>query len=147
MLSSFSAISPSWISIAKRCCYISSFCCRETECSEAIIFSWSCKFISNSMFCSSRMWFLMIISKKSRFYLVLMRLFISYLILRVVYRDYCSWRPVICFFNKFFLELSFKVNTYLAIDLIYYCKRMCYSPYSGHSQALNWFISLCFFLI
>ena len=91
-----------------------------------IIFSWIWRFISSSMFCSSRTWFFIIISmlthqvpKKSRFYFDLILLGIYSRIFLVVVILYINCKFVIYFFSMFFCVLSFNVWIVLLKDLIY----------------------------
>lgn len=145
ILSSFSGESLSYMARARWFSSMIFFCCCETECREAINFSWSCRLISNSMFWSSKIWFLMMIYRKSLFSFVLILLFISYLIFLVFSKLYCNCRLVISFFSKFFLEFSFSVYTNLDRDLISYCA--CEKSSLSYGTSLNCEISFIFLRI
>lgn len=112
-----------------------------------IIFSCNCKFISNSMFWSSKTWFFMMISRKSRFYLDLIFFGISSLIFFVPLMLSNSCKFVIYFFKIFFWVFNFNVWIVFVWDLI---SSMFFFPYgvdSSNSHFFNNIISPCFFFI
>lgn len=129
-ISSSSSISSSISSLSTGCCSsmarsmpFSSIALRwESEIffRSDIIFSWICKLISNSMFCSSRTWFFMMIYRNYRFYFdftffgISSRIFLVDVILSI------SCKFVISFFSMFFWVLSFNVWIVLVSDFIYY---------------------------
>jgi hypothetical protein len=84
----------------------------------SIILSWICRFISSSIFCNSKTWFLMIIYKVSRFYLDLIFLIMSSRIFLVAAIDSMIWRLVISFFSVFLLVDNFRVLITLDKSLI-----------------------------
>lgn len=110
----------------------------------SIIRYWICKFISNSIFWSSKTWFLIIISKVSRFYFDFIFFKISSRIFLVAAIDYIIWRLVISFFKVFLFVESLRVLITRDKSLI--CD--CISWFSSHpSVFFNKTIYPCFFLI
>lgn len=110
----------------------------------SIILYWICKFIYNSIFWSSKTWFLIIISKVSRFYFDFIFFIISSRIFLVAAMDYMIWRLVISFFKVFLFVESLSVL--ITRDKSFICD--CMSWLSSHPSVF--FIRTiypCFFLI
>lgn len=110
----------------------------------SIIRYWICKFIYSSMFCSSRIWFFMIISRVSLFYLDLIFFKMSSRIFFVEAIDYMICKLVIYFFNVFLFVESFSVLMTLERSLIW---AWIYWFYYHPSFFLSKTIYPCFFLI